>query len=515
MATFTNETLKRLITSLDTLQNPPADSNRRRSFSTTHFATISDEPSSRSSKLQSILHAFPAKPSRTDLESIVQSLSKENDREDGSAGGGEQDERIAGLARSDSEEDELLLEWTVVARAVLGLYGQTVDELVRRAGVWEDEIGWWKRLETRGRWSWRGIGGYLIQSASYSFFLHGKGRACVSVQERALPQHVRQPLTRLLSSLSLASAATPQRLSSLSLNLVQSRSESRSSSESSSNSFTPTYLLSTLFPLASLPRSASSSSPSPLAASAFSPNKLSTPFLKSIHGPRTLLRLTKLEVKTRIAELEKGRDRLVAALGELVVKAPSFSPKEKGKATSTSGGRLEEDEVDTARLGEELLRIVGLLYATDDRERLSSTSFQSSSSNLLDSPKAYLPLLAPLLSQPHPIPTPPFHLTRPTALTRLWVPALLIPLLVPLLSPYIPVLREAVVNGRETLLGFWNGWVVEPVMGILNTVRHGGGSGESGLSVMSKEGMKSDMDVRPSVIPSPFVLRIHKIGSAD
>lgn len=107
-----------------------------------------------------------------------------------------------------------------------------------------------------------------------------------------------------------------------------------------------------------------------------------------------MLRLTRLEVKARISELEKGRDRLVGALGKLVVNAPSFSPDRKGKATSTTGARLEEDSVDTSLLGEELLRVVSLLYETDDRSHL--VSFATLSTQLNERPASFLGLLKPL-----------------------------------------------------------------------------------------------------------------------
>ncbi|KAG8893068.1 Nuclear control of ATPase protein 2 [Tulasnella sp. 417] len=46
-------------------------------------------------------------------------------------------------------------------------------------------------------------------------------------------------------------------------------------------------------------------------------------------------------------------------------------------------------------------------------------------------------------------------------------------------------------EAKETVIGFWNGWVVEPIVGILNTVR---GSPDDSPMVVSKEGLHSDMD---------------------
>lgn len=57
-------------------------------------------------------------------------------------------------------------------------------------------------------------------------------------------------------------------------------------------------------------------------------------------------------------------------------------------------------------------------------------------------------------------------------------------------------LWESVIQAGETARSFWQSYVLEPIIGILNTVRTGG---EEGMRVISKEGMKSDLDV--SLLP--------------
>lgn len=190
--------------------------------------------------------------------------------------------------------------------------------------------------------------------------------------------------------------------------------------------------------------------------------------------------MTHREVHGRIKGLERDRNRLVRSLGKLAVQAPEFG----------------EGPIDTQSLAVEMQRVLSLVrdtaLAADEQTEIAPLSFEQTSS-----PLAFLPALETLLSRPTLSPRPPSHLTRPTALTRLWPPLLLIPLLIPFLSPYVPALKDAVRDARETALGFWRGWVVEPVMGIIETVRHGGGEGSGNLTVMSKEGMKSDMEVSP------------------
>ncbi|KAG9090607.1 Nuclear control of ATPase protein 2, partial [Ceratobasidium sp. 370] len=52
-------------------------------------------------------------------------------------------------------------------------------------------------------------------------------------------------------------------------------------------------------------------------------------------------------------------------------------------------------------------------------------------------------------------------------------------------------LWQSVLDARETARSFWRSYVIEPIIGILNTVRTGG---DEGMRVISKEGMKSDLD---------------------
>ncbi|KAG8678315.1 Nuclear control of ATPase protein 2, partial [Ceratobasidium sp. 395] len=52
-------------------------------------------------------------------------------------------------------------------------------------------------------------------------------------------------------------------------------------------------------------------------------------------------------------------------------------------------------------------------------------------------------------------------------------------------------LWQSVLDARETAKSFWRSYVIEPIIGILNTVRTGG---DEGMRVISKAGMKSDLD---------------------
>lgn len=175
MATYTAEKLSVLVQALDSidLPNPFHKINKKRkakksttasssavgpSESSDSFVVVPDEarePSERTLLLQQSISALPpSKPSKSQLKDALRALSPDVSSSPRSA-----------RANDDGdEEEEELLAWTLVGRVVLGMYGQTVEELVLCASVWEDEIAWWRALDGRGRWAWGGIGGYLFSS---------------------------------------------------------------------------------------------------------------------------------------------------------------------------------------------------------------------------------------------------------------------------------------------------------------------------------------------------------------
>lgn len=88
-------------------------------------------------------------------------------------------------------------------------------------------------------------------------------------------------------------------------------------------------------------------------------------------------------------------------------------------------------------------------------------------------------------------------LLRPSVLTRTWPKVILLP---PLLFFALRTihdrrdsLHEIAQEVQETIEGFVNGWVIDPVNDILKTVR-AGGEGDEGI-IVRKEGVKADLDV--------------------
>lgn len=88
-------------------------------------------------------------------------------------------------------------------------------------------------------------------------------------------------------------------------------------------------------------------------------------------------------------------------------------------------------------------------------------------------------------------------LRRPSRLARIWPRFFLIPPATYLLYRYIYQPRASIVEHAKeawvTIHVFWESWVVQPIKGILATVRTGG---DEGIRVISKEALRADMDVR-------------------
>lgn len=160
MATYTFEKLASLVRSLDSLEHRgtprrPSFQARRSTFGDGSVLAQQIPPPSAAPQtpIQEALQLLPAKPTHFQLALALDALRQSRNN----------DPRIAA---NEEDEDEVLLEWTLVGRLVLGLYGAHVEELIQCTGAWEDEIGWWKRLEGRGRWTWGGIAGYFFMSES-------------------------------------------------------------------------------------------------------------------------------------------------------------------------------------------------------------------------------------------------------------------------------------------------------------------------------------------------------------
>lgn len=91
-------------------------------------------------------------------------------------------------------------------------------------------------------------------------------------------------------------------------------------------------------------------------------------------------------------------------------------------------------------------------------------------------------------------------LRRPSRWVQVWPRFLLIPPAAYLFIRYAYGSRSTIKeHAKETWLTikiFWESWVLQPVHGILATVRTGG---DEGVRVISKDALRADMEVRHSI----------------
>jgi len=94
------------------------------------------------------------------------------------------------------------------------------------------------------------------------------------------------------------------------------------------------------------------------------------------------------------------------------------------------------------------------------------------------------------------------RLLRPSSLARLWPSLLFFPPLSLYIytsrTSWIPALVDMACDAKETVHGFVRGWLVEPLLGVLQTVRAGG----KGEVLVREEGVVADLEVRTSTTSS-------------
>lgn len=97
-------------------------------------------------------------------------------------------------------------------------------------------------------------------------------------------------------------------------------------------------------------------------------------------------------------------------------------------------------------------------------------------------------------------------LRRPPFLTRAWPYLLSVPVVTLVLGRTIYNSRDTLwrwsMEAGETVRSFLVDWVVEPVRGILETVRGGEGTG---MTLMGKESLKSDLQVSSCILKTSAV----------
>ncbi|KIO29387.1 hypothetical protein M407DRAFT_169623 [Tulasnella calospora MUT 4182] len=213
------------------------------------------------------------------------------------------------------------------------------------------------------------------------------------------------------------------------------------------------------------------------------------------------IELARQECRARRMELEKIRDRRAKSLGQLA------NARRAVEQALTGKGSVEHRKENVASVLEILEAsleddpfIPPILHPDSVKLQQKPRKLHAHDLSMPATTRAVLPRLQVLLSAT--LPTyGTLHdqaidpLRRPGRFTQLWPKLVLYPplayftfkLLFNSTAEFLETMKEA----KETVIGFWNGWVVEPIVGILNTVR---GSPDDSPMVVSKEGLHSDMD---------------------
>ena len=265
------------------------------------------------------------------------------------------------------------------------------------------------------------------------------------------------------------------------------------------------------------------------------------------HNPFTL---TRREILASVKMLRKARNEVASKIGFLASRAPRWED-EAGRTTG-SEDNLQAIVAETSRLYQVVcvalevngaegtgegngqqgggggggatagssVRSPSPLMATPGTPSKRSKNGSSSASRRETNnasppppPSLTASTLLPILQSS--LPTRVTHLTsaltehgRPSRLTRLWIPLLLLPPLVKYGSRTAREnqdwIRDQIQNAGETVKGWVVGWVVEPLEGIVQTLKGGG----EGLG-MAPDSVKSDQAVS---VKAMVCLRIIRTG---
>ncbi|PPQ98986.1 hypothetical protein CVT26_014412 [Gymnopilus dilepis] len=196
------------------------------------------------------------------------------------------------------------------------------------------------------------------------------------------------------------------------------------------------------------------------------------------------LELTRQECKFKRKELERMRDKRAEMLGELAQLRTSLADL-IGNTNSMKINSSAKQEYTS------FLRTLVRLVSPSDAPASLSTATPASSPI---EPLQELSLALPTLTHVHLQTIHEQQLLRPSVLTRMWPRLLIFPPLALYIyssrTSWIPALIDMTKDAKETVKGFVQGWLVEPLLGVLHTVRAGG----KGDILVSQEGVKSDLE---------------------
>lgn len=194
------------------------------------------------------------------------------------------------------------------------------------------------------------------------------------------------------------------------------------------------------------------------------------------------LELTRQECRYNQNALERIRDDRARILGELAQLRVPLA----GLVHSSANIRI--DSLATR----EYTTFLDTLTSVVSSSASPSSSFISNSAIL---PITTLSQTLPALNVNHTQFLKNQNLLRPSTITRIWPRLLVFPTLALYIyasrESWVPAIVNTVKDAEDTIRGFIQGWLVEPLLGVLHTVRVGGKADV----LVSQEGVAADLEV--------------------
>ncbi|CAG8497925.1 5475_t:CDS:2 [Paraglomus brasilianum] len=216
------------------------------------------------------------------------------------------------------------------------------------------------------------------------------------------------------------------------------------------------------------------------------------------HPSLNLLSLTKLEVKHKKKILKNVMDYYATILGLLVGKGPEFEDY-------TEEDKERVHEIVAFKVMKGIVIIEQVLFQGRDVELEKSKmpdAEDAFSYYEVSEPPSFLACythIRSILTTHLPAYCSANHLIhttygRPSAITRYWLPSISVILFGTKLTRYVTDHQQKIKtlanNAAETIEKFWADWVWQPVVGIIETIRHR----ERRLAVMGKNSLKADLE---------------------
>ncbi|KAI0670967.1 NCA2-domain-containing protein [Trametes maxima] len=362
-----------------------------------------------------------------------------------------------------SDEEEQTLRRVILGKLALGLYSQALTAYLDEASEAETELEWWSDL-VRSR---KSAAYYLLQT---------------------LPLRVTNVSTTLLST--LRSHNIPFHLSVL-------RPSSLRQLFPSTNTLRPNALTLALFPhLHHQPYSITLTTARPPHRFALTASPVQNvtsaydAFQQTFYGATRVfstvstlpVELARSECKYKRTELQRIRDERAEVLGVLT------------ELRDRLASALEESDNDRAIAG--LSEFTAFLQSVVDGEDVIPRvqGEHVTAGRVVESLSILANCTLPSHTSLHSAELKSGQLHRPSRLTLLWPQLVLLPplALYAVRSAYASraSLEELAREALETARSFWEGWVLEPLRGIVKTVRAGHDDGV----IVTKESVRSDLD---------------------